>query len=74
MKLRILNDDAEADPAHEGAAVGVGWLNGDTAVSVGDDKRLLQWSTGAAGQAPRSQHIPGYKRCVMISSLLQLPI
>ncbi|CAD5233469.1 unnamed protein product [Bursaphelenchus xylophilus] len=43
MKLRLLNEDAEATDSTP--VVGVGWLNNETALYIGDDKRLMQWST-----------------------------
>lgn len=57
MRLKVhLNEQAN----HEGgAAIGVGWLNNDSFISVGDDKRLLLWSAIKPNDNP--QPLGNYK-------------
>lgn len=58
MRLKVhLNEEV----GHRGgAAVGVGWLNNGTFLSVGDDKQLLQWSAAKPTNDP--QPMQNYKK------------
>ncbi|KAI6204717.1 Intraflagellar transport protein 80-like protein [Aphelenchoides besseyi] len=45
MRLKVESNDANAQHI-DGPAVGVGWLNAESLLSIGDDRRLLQWTVG----------------------------
>ncbi|KAI6222302.1 Intraflagellar transport protein 80-like protein [Aphelenchoides fujianensis] len=47
MRLKVESTEAIAQHA-DGPAVGVGWLNAESLLSVGDDRQLLQWTVGKA--------------------------
>ncbi|KAI6172849.1 Intraflagellar transport protein 80-like protein [Aphelenchoides besseyi] len=56
MRLKVESNDANAQHT-DGPAVGVGWLNAESLLSIGDDRRLLQWTVGKND----SQLISNYK-------------
>jgi hypothetical protein len=65
MRLKVyLNEEAGHQ---DGAALGVGWLNNDTFLSIGDDKQLLQWSAAKPGTDP--QPMPNYKKLVFLKGI-----
>ncbi|CAD5229738.1 unnamed protein product [Bursaphelenchus okinawaensis] len=43
MKLRLLNEEVQSQDSNP--TVGVGWLNNETAIYIGDDRKLMQWSS-----------------------------
>ncbi|KAI6192323.1 Intraflagellar transport protein 80-like protein [Aphelenchoides bicaudatus] len=57
MRLKVFLNEGTGH--QNGAAVGVGWLNNETYLSVGDDKQLLQWSAIKPSSEP--QPMQNYK-------------